>query len=179
MVMVAGGGDAPASIARCENCGQPSHKRCSRCRAFSVCRQACMVAVWPKHKADCDKVVEARKQLEQAGASVSGVPCSIEAEALLRLNRRGFDVYEKHGVSEPPGRGSTMDVDKKLAFFLDVLKVHDSSAPENKDLPRAEKLFLNRRYNSTYRHAMDTFSTSEIERLNNMMREHHVGVSFK
>ncbi|POM78202.1 RxLR effector candidate protein, partial [Phytophthora palmivora] len=139
--------------------------------------QECMEIVWPRHKADCDMIMEARKQLQQSGTTVSGIPCSIDGEALLRLNSRSLDVYKKHGVDTPPGRGSNMDVKKKMEFFLDVLKVHDSSSPENKGLPLAEKLFLNRRYNNTYRHALDTFTASEIAQLNALMSEHHVGVS--
>uniref|UniRef100_H3H8M2 MYND-type domain-containing protein n=1 Tax=Phytophthora ramorum TaxID=164328 RepID=H3H8M2_PHYRM len=172
-----GGVNAALGIAPCENCGQPSSKRCSRCKAFSVCRQACMVAAWHKHKPDCDKVVEARKQLEAAGTSVSGEPCLMDPETVMRLNHRGLAMYDKHGVSEPPGRGSTMPLNKKLAFFLDVLKVHDTSSPEIKDLPLAEKMFLNRRYNNTYRHAVDTFSASELSQLHALMRTHHVGNS--
>ncbi|GMF55098.1 unnamed protein product [Phytophthora fragariaefolia] len=136
-----------------------------------------MAAVWRKHKPDCDRLVEAREKVEQAGASVSGEPCSIDAESLMHLNRRSFAVYEKHGVEEPPGRGSTMALEKKLAFFLDFLKEHDSSSPENMDLPLAEKMFLNRRYSNAYRHATETFTASEINRLNALMRENHVGVS--
>ncbi|KAL4099784.1 hypothetical protein PRIC1_007583 [Phytophthora ramorum] len=172
-----GGVNAALGIAPCENCGQPSSKRCSRCKAFSVCRQACMVAAWHKHKPDCDKVVEARKQLEAAGTSVSGEPCLMDPETVMRLNHRGLAMYDKHGVNEPPGRGSTMPLNKKLAFFLDVLKVHDTSSPEIKDLPLAEKMFLNRRYNNTYRHAVDTFSASELSQLHALMRTHHVGNS--
>ncbi|OWZ21579.1 hypothetical protein PHMEG_0003844 [Phytophthora megakarya] len=137
-----------------------------------------MEKVWHMHKSDCDKLVEARNALqEQEGVPGSGVPCQIDGEVLMNFNRRSLDVYEKHGVKEPPGRGSKMDVDKKLAFFLDVLKVHDSSAPENKDLPPAGKMFLNRRYNNAYRHAADTFTASEIAQLNALMRSNHVGVS--
>ncbi|KAG7375652.1 hypothetical protein PHYPSEUDO_000354 [Phytophthora pseudosyringae] len=169
-------GDAPVGIALCENCRKPSHKRCSRCKAFAVCSEECMRIVWSRHEVDCNKVVEARKQVEQAEAHVSGVPCMIDPEALLRLNRRALDVYQKHDVDEPPGRGSNMDVNKKLAFFLDVLKAHDSSSPDNQSLPLAEKLLLNRRYNNTYRHAAETFTANEIARLQALMRTHCVGV---
>ncbi|EGZ30420.1 hypothetical protein PHYSODRAFT_470591 [Phytophthora sojae] len=147
--MVAGG-DHPTGIAPCEHCGQPSHKRCSRCKAFSVCRQTCMAAVWPRHKEDCNSLV------------------------LMRLNARGLAVYDKYGVNEPPERGSDMNVDKKLAFFLEMLKVHDASSPENRGLPLPEKLFLTCRYNNTYRHAAETFTASEIAQLNALMHEHHV-----
>ncbi|KAG6947479.1 hypothetical protein JG687_00016079 [Phytophthora cactorum] len=117
----------------------------------------------------------AQKQLEQAGTSVSGVPCTIDPESLFRLNRLSLDVYEKHGVNELPGRGSKMNVDKKLAFFLDVLKVHDSSSPENKGLPLPDKLFLNHRYNNACSHAVKTFTPSELNQLNALMRMHQVG----
>ncbi|KAG7379321.1 hypothetical protein PHYBOEH_012000 [Phytophthora boehmeriae] len=133
--------------------------------------------MWPKHKADCDKVVEASKMLKDSGKTVSGVPCLLEPDALLRLNARTLAVYQKHGVDEPPGRGSSMDVTKKLEFFLDVLREHDSSSPENKGLPLAEKLFLNRRFNNTYRHALTTVKPNEIDQLCGMMRIHHVGAS--
>ncbi|KAE9330653.1 hypothetical protein PF008_g15681 [Phytophthora fragariae] len=148
-------GEGPVGIAPCEHCGQPSHKRCSRCKAFSVCRQACMVAVWPKHQPDCDSVVNARKQ----------------------INRRTLDVYDKYGVKEPPGRGSTMDVDKKLDFFLEMLKVHDLSSPENKDLTQSEKMLMNCCFNNTYRHAAGTFTASEFDTLKALMHAHQVGVS--
>ncbi|ETN17270.1 hypothetical protein PPTG_05111 [Phytophthora nicotianae INRA-310] len=169
------GGDAPVGIVPCENCGKPSHKRCSRCKAFAVCDKACMVAIWSRHKPDCNNVVAARKKLAEGGASVSGVPCSIDPDSLLLLNRLTGDVYAKHGVEEPPGRGSTMNVEKKLAFFLDFLKVHDSSSPENKNRPLAEKLFLNRRYNNAYRHATENFTARELNRLNVLMQKHQVG----
>jgi hypothetical protein len=163
-------------IAFCENCGQPSKKRCSRCKAFSVCCQACMAKVWSKHKSDCDNVVEARKKLQASGEFLSdGVPFLIDPETLLRLNGRALDVYRKHGVEEPPERGSKMDATKKLDFFLEVLEVHDTSSPENKNLPLAEKMFLNRRYNNTYRHAVNTFTEEEFTQLNALMRLHHVG----
>ncbi|KAL3674319.1 hypothetical protein V7S43_000274 [Phytophthora oleae] len=136
-----------------------------------------MKAAWGKHEADCNKVVEARETVKQTGAEVTGVPCRIDPEAMLCLNRRALDVYEKHGVSEPPGRGSKMDVGKKLAFFLDVLKEHDSSSPENRNLPLAEKLFLNRRFNNTYKHAMETFPPNELNRLNTLMKTNHVGAA--
>ncbi|KAG6615137.1 RxLR effector candidate protein [Phytophthora cinnamomi] len=136
-----------------------------------------MVAVWPKHKADCKNVVNARRQLELAGKTVSGVPCSIGAETLARLNRLSLFVYDKYDITEPPGRGSKMDVDKKLAFFLEMLKAHDTSSSENKNLPLPEKLFLNRRYNNTYNHIGETFTPSELARFHALMRVHHVGLS--
>lgn len=142
-----------------------------------MCGEECMKAAWGKHKADCNKVVEARDTAKQTGIELSGVPCMIDPEAAIRLNRRALDVYEKHGVSEPPGRGSTMDVGKKLAFFLDVLKEHDSSSPENRNLPLAEKMFLNRRFNNTYKHAMETFPSNELNQLQTMMKTHHVGAA--
>ncbi|RLN92281.1 hypothetical protein BBJ28_00021419, partial [Nothophytophthora sp. Chile5] len=139
----------------------------------------CLAAAWRKHKPDCDKVFEARKQLRSSGASLSGqgVPFSISTDELSRLNRRTMAVYQKHGVNLPPGRGSSMDVGKKLAFFLDVLREHDTSSPENKSLSLPEKLFLNRRYNNTYRHALETFPPREITQLNAMMHASHVGAA--
>ncbi|KAG3171066.1 hypothetical protein PI126_g2040 [Phytophthora idaei] len=89
------------------------------------------------------------------------------------LSRR--ELPSLHGVNELPGRGSKMNVDKKLAFFLDVLKVHDSSSPENKGLPLPDKLFLNHRYNNAYSHAVKTFTPSELNQLNALMRMHQVG----
>lgn len=114
-----------------------------------------MVAVWPKHQPDCDNVVNARKQ----------------------INRRSLDVYGKYGVKELPGRGSTMDVDKKLDFFLEMLKVHDLSSPKNKDLNQSAKMLMNCRFNNTYRHAAGTFTASEFDTLKALMRAHQVGLS--
>ncbi|RLN55259.1 hypothetical protein BBJ29_009052 [Phytophthora kernoviae] len=168
-----GGGDVPV-LALCENCGQPSRHRCSRCKAFVVCGKECMKAVWSRHKPDCDTMVGARKMLKDSGTPVSGVPFSLEPDALLRLNARTLEVYRKHGVEEPPKRGSSMDVRKKLEFFLDVLREHDTSSLENRDLPLGEKLFLNCRYNNSYRYALETFTPNEINQLNGMMRTHHV-----
>ncbi|EEY63884.1 uncharacterized protein PITG_02383 [Phytophthora infestans T30-4] len=149
-VNVQAGGDGPVGVVPCENCGKPSHKRCSRCKAFAVCDKACMAAIWRRHKPDCNNVVATQKHL---------------------------DVYTKYGVEEPPGRKSKMNVDKKSAFFLDFLKVHDSSSPENKNAPLPEKLFLNRRYNNAYSHAMKTLTFLELDRLNALMQKHHIGTA--
>ncbi|KAF4034153.1 MYND finger [Phytophthora infestans] len=176
-VNVQAGGDGPVGVVPCENCGKPSHKRCSRCKAFAVCDKACMAAIWRRHKPDCNNVVATQKQLNEAGTSVSGVPWSIDPDAFFRLNRLSLDVYTKYGVEEPPGRKSKMNVDKKSAFFLDFLKVHDSSSPENKNAPLPEKLFLNRRYNNAYSHAMKTLTFLELDRLNALMQKHHIGTA--
>ncbi|KAK1947094.1 hypothetical protein P3T76_001104 [Phytophthora citrophthora] len=136
-----------------------------------------MKAAWGKHKADCNKVVEARNTAKRTGIELSGVPCMADPDAAIRLNRRALDVYNKHGMSEPPGRGSTMDVEKKLNFFLGFLKEHDSSSPANRNLPLAEKMFLNRRFNNTYKHAMDTLPSNELNLLNTLMQTNHVGAT--
>lgn len=161
--------------ALCENCGQPARLRCSRCKAFPVCDKKCMAAVWRRHKPDCDNLVASSKKMEEAGATVSGVPFELPVESFQRLNARMLEIYSRHGIEEPPERGSTMDVEKKLAFFLDVLREHDTSSQENRNLPMPEKLLLNRRYNNTYRHAVDTFTGGEINQLNELMRRNHVG----
>ncbi|CAH0480903.1 unnamed protein product [Peronospora belbahrii] len=103
--------------------GQPSQKQCSRCKAFfPVCRRACMVVVWHKHKTECNRQVQARKLQEQVLRGGS----TIKPSSMLRLNQLRLNAYEGRGNNEPFERGSRIDVIKKL----DVLKAYDMSLPE-------------------------------------------------
>ena len=50
-----------------------------------------------------------------------------------------------------------MDSEKKIAFFLELLELYDAGNEENKEKPLEVKYFFSRRYNNTFKHAMDTF----------------------
>ncbi|VDP84334.1 unnamed protein product [Echinostoma caproni] len=46
---------------KCVVCGEPTVKRCSRCRTEWYCRRECQVKHWSKHKKACDLMVDAIK----------------------------------------------------------------------------------------------------------------------
>lgn len=166
----------------CENCGELARSRCSRCKAISICSKECMSAIWKKHKRDCDNIVNARELLDAVPykSNKSGaVSATISPDDFLAINQRTRAVYIRHGINDPPAKGSTMDSNKKLAFFLDMLREHDTSDEANRTLPLPTKLLLNRRYNNTYRHAVDTFTPRELERLHALMQSQHIGAAFK
>jgi len=57
-VTAALGGQGAATVTpviRCQTCGKPSEKRCTRCKAVSYCNTECQRADWPTHKGVCPK----------------------------------------------------------------------------------------------------------------------------
>ncbi|TMW56177.1 hypothetical protein Poli38472_008825 [Pythium oligandrum] len=93
------------------------------------------------------------------------IPSSMDGNRLLDITAKSSAVYAKFGLDEPPTKDSNMPRRKKLAFFLEMLQANDATSDENKTLPLGEKLFLNRRYNNTYQHAMEYLTQNELYEL--------------
>lgn len=102
-----------------------------------------------------------------------------DAEALLKLDEEAAQIYDKDGVEQPPGKDSNMTSKKKVKFFIEMLQLYDSGSDKNKSLPLHQRLFYNRRYNNTYRHAVDNFKTREMQMLTTEMMRLKVGDAFR
>lgn len=99
--------------------------------------------------------------------------------ALRPYNEAHSALYTKYGIVEPPTRGSTMPVNAKIEFFLEYLELYDSSSAKNATAPLPVKLFLNRRYNNTYKHALEHFTRAELARLDAQMRARKISATYK
>ncbi|GMF13671.1 unnamed protein product [Phytophthora lilii] len=125
-----------------------------------------MKKVWPRHKPDCDAIVAATKYFESSGVmDSSSVSCMISVDDMLRLDDRGIAIYRKYGVDELPDSTSTVDTDKKLALFLEVLRENDTCRSVNRGLPLPEILILNRYFNGMYDRAKKIFTASQFAQL--------------
>ncbi|KAL4146027.1 hypothetical protein PRNP1_011900 [Phytophthora ramorum] len=82
---------------------------------------------------------------------------------------QALGMISKHGLTNMPERGSSMDMNQKLALFGDLLDEHNISSTANKDVPLVEKLFLDRFYR-IYCHALDNFKAKETMERDRLMQ---------
>jgi hypothetical protein len=178
-------------LGRCSTCDAPTSKKCSRCKAFSICSKDCFTKAWKAHKADCNELFAARETAEKAEfptssyfkGSMAGIPTAMDGATFLSVNERMKNVYAKYKVEEPPTMtNKTLSDERTAEFFADVLEAHDSGSQANKEEPLSVRLFLNRRYNNIFMHAMNNFNNSRsrvYNRLLKLMEDRHIGDHFR
>lgn len=173
---------------QCEVCQRISKTRCQRCRAYVVCSPECFKIGWPNHKVECKKLQESRRLAESSGyvpARPNGVePISFNVESdvaadLMRINQEASNIYSKYDVEDPPGKDSSMPSKKKVDFYVELLQLYDSGSEQNKPLGLRMRLFFNRRYNNTYRWAVELFKDQELDMLHSEMMRLRIGDGFR
>jgi hypothetical protein len=98
----------------------------------------------------------------------------MDDSTLRSLTELTAQIYHRYGISEPPERNSKMSSKKKINFFLDMMEAHDTSST-HANAPLTHKMLLNRRYNNTYKHAVDVLSQAECVRLHTLMGIRRIG----
>ncbi|KAJ3072199.1 hypothetical protein HDU98_004041 [Podochytrium sp. JEL0797] len=173
------------AVKKCASCGQKTLRRCSQCKALAVCDPVCFKKIWKSHKVDCLALVAAAKRFEDAKLEKQhkhATPVELDMRSLEALQERYMAVFARHdGITAAPEKGSTIPVDRIVAFFVDMLKTHDAGNEDNKALPLPIKICLNRRYNNAYVHLANNFHRSHpvFLKVHHEMRTQRIGDSFR
>lgn len=97
-------------------------------------------------------------------------------EVFQELNLKTMHIYEKYGIEDVPGKGSKMDSQKKIDFFIELLQFYDAGSHRNQGkYDQNLKYFMNRRYNNSMKHAAETFEKAELNKLYAIMAEKKIG----
>lgn len=172
---------------KCDVCSGPTTRRCGRCKAATVCSKECFKIYWPKHKKDCDNIAGTAQLINDNNVPTQKTTekemffqlTGDDAAIIQQYNSATHALYTKYDIEEPPTRNSTMPVRAKIEFFLEHLELYDTSSPKNATVPLPVKLFLNRRYNNTYKHALEHFTAAEHTLLDAQMRARKIGAAYQ
>lgn len=169
----------------CYVCNTETKQKCGRCKALPICSPECMKSAWPGHKDECSRHqvdVQMAKERGMFSKVPGGQPATMvegDIDLLKDLTLQQAAIYSKYGVEEPPDRNSQMDTQKKIGFFLECLKLNDSSDEGKKSIPMPLRMFMNRRYNNAYSHAVQHFRSEELQMLHRIMFEQQIGSDMK
>jgi hypothetical protein len=101
------------------------------------------------------------------------------ADTFMEFNASSIALYDKYGVDEAPTATCTWSTRKKTQFFVEALQLYDSGSDTNKNLPLPTKLFMNRRYNNTYVHLINTFPGEVVDKVHQECRRRGIGDAFR